>query len=146
MAAARAVCSVLLRPRRRSLHPLWAAFGRPVRGASDAAADGGVYLAESCVRRLRQVTSGPEFLRLQVDSGGCSGFQYKFSLDTCVTDEDRVFGEDGAHVVVDVHSLQLIRGSTIEYCEELIRSSFQLSHNPQAAHGCSCGTSFSLKL
>lgn len=92
------------------------------------------------------MTSGPEFLRLQVDSGGCSGFQYKFSLDRNVTEEDRMFGEDGAHVVIDVQSLQLVRGSTIEYCEELIRSTFQLAHNPQADHGCSCGSSFSLKL
>ncbi|KAM4012200.1 iron-sulfur cluster assembly 2 homolog, mitochondrial, partial [Anomaloglossus baeobatrachus] len=131
---------------RRSLLSLWATFSRPVRCASDTAEDGDVYLSESCVRRLRQVIRDPEFLRLQVDSGGCSGFQYKFSLDTHVTEEDRVFGEDGAHVVIDVHSLRLVRGSTIEFSEELIRSSFQLSHNPQAEHGCSCGTSFSLKL
>ncbi|XP_040268283.1 iron-sulfur cluster assembly 2 homolog, mitochondrial isoform X2 [Bufo bufo] len=123
---------------------LWAACGAPLRCASDAA-DGQVYLAESCVR-LRQMTSGPEFLRLQVDSGGCSGFQYKFSLDTEVAAEDRVFGGDGAQVVVDVQSLQLVRGSTIEFCEELIRSCFLLRHNPQAAHGCSCGSSFSIKV
>ncbi|CAI9567221.1 unnamed protein product, partial [Staurois parvus] len=97
-------------------------------------------------QRLREVTSGSEFLRLQVESGGCSGFQYKFSLDTDMTEEDRVFGMDGAHVVVDTGSLQLVKGSTIEYCEELIRSSFQLTKNPQASQGCSCGVSFSIKL
>ncbi|XP_069807012.1 iron-sulfur cluster assembly 2 homolog, mitochondrial [Dendropsophus ebraccatus] len=138
MAAARLLCS-WLRPGRRSLVSLCT---RPLR----VAADGEVYLAESCVKRLRQVTSGPEFLRLQVDSGGCSGFQYKFCLDTNVTEEDRVFGVEGARVVVDAQSLPLVRGGTIEYCEELIRSSFQLTHNPQAAHGCSCGSSFSMKL
>uniref|UniRef100_A0A8C5Q050 Iron-sulfur cluster assembly 2 homolog, mitochondrial n=1 Tax=Leptobrachium leishanense TaxID=445787 RepID=A0A8C5Q050_9ANUR len=97
-------------------------------------------------QRLREVTKDSEFLRLQVESGGCSGFLYKFFLDTELTQEDRVFGIDGARVVVDVESLQLVKGSTIEYCTELIRSSFQLSHNPQASQGCSCGSSFSVKL
>ncbi|KAM3919586.1 iron-sulfur cluster assembly 2 homolog, mitochondrial isoform 2-T2 [Leptodactylus fuscus] len=145
MAAARLLCS-LVRPGRRSLLSSWTTCGQPLRSASDVVADGEVYLADSCVKRLQQVTSGPEFLRLQVDSGGCSGFQYKFTLDTNLTEEDRVFGVDGAHVVVDIQSLQLVRGSTIEYCEELIRSSFQLTQNPQAAQGCSCGSSFSIKL
>ncbi|XP_071972959.1 iron-sulfur cluster assembly 2 homolog, mitochondrial isoform X2 [Engystomops pustulosus] len=130
----------------RSLLSSCTAYKQPLRCMSDAMTNGEVYLAESCVKRLQQVTSGPEFLRLQVDSGGCSGFQYKFSLDTNMTEEDRMFGVDGARVVVDVHSLQLVQGSTIEYCEELIRSSFQLTHNPQAAHGCSCGSSFSVKV
>lgn len=58
----------------------------------------------------------------------------------------RVFGTDGAHVVVDTESLQLVKGSTIEFCEELIRSSFLLTQNPQADQGCSCGASFSVKL
>ncbi|XP_053331609.1 iron-sulfur cluster assembly 2 homolog, mitochondrial [Spea bombifrons] len=108
--------------------------------------EGEIHLADSCVKRLRELTRDSEFLRLQVESGGCSGFQYKFSLDTEMTEEDRVFGDNGARVVVDAQSLQLVKGSTVEYCTELIRSSFQLAHNPQAAQGCSCGASFSVKL
>ncbi|KAG9481670.1 iron-sulfur cluster assembly 2 homolog, mitochondrial isoform X2 [Eleutherodactylus coqui] len=145
MSAVRLLCS-LVRPGQRTLLSSWIAGDRPLRCASNTVADGEIYLAESCVRRLQEVTSGPEFLRLQVDSGGCSGFQYKFTLDTNMTEEDRAFGVDGAHVVVDLDSLQLVKGSTIEFCEELIRSSFQLTQNPQAEHGCSCGSSFSIKL
>ncbi|XP_063804390.1 iron-sulfur cluster assembly 2 homolog, mitochondrial isoform X2 [Pseudophryne corroboree] len=144
MAAVRLL--TLLRPGRRSLLSPLITRDRPVRCVSQAQADGEIHLTESCLRRLREVTSSSEFLRLQVESGGCSGFQYKFCVDSNVTEEDRVFGVDGALVVVDVESLQLVRGSTIEYCEELIRSSFQLTHNPQAAQGCSCGSSFSIKL
>ncbi|KAG8562149.1 hypothetical protein GDO81_015603 [Engystomops pustulosus] len=79
-------CTVFLN---RSLLSSWTAYKQPLRCMSDAMTNGEVYLAESCVKRLQQVTSGPEFLRLQVDSGGCSGFQYKFSLDTNMTEEDR---------------------------------------------------------
>ncbi|KAM9293964.1 iron-sulfur cluster assembly 2 homolog, mitochondrial [Gastrophryne carolinensis] len=145
MAAARLLSS-LVRPGRRVCLPLPSACKQPERSLCEKPASEEIHVADSCVRRLREVTSGPEFLRLQVESGGCSGFQYKFSLDTDVSEEDRVFGEEGARVVVDTESLQLVRGSTIEYSQELIRSSFQLTHNPQAAQGCSCGTSFSVKL
>ncbi|KAM8921646.1 iron-sulfur cluster assembly 2 homolog, mitochondrial [Pelodytes ibericus] len=117
-----------------------------VRQLSERATEGEILLAESCVARLREVTKESEFLRLQVESGGCSGFQYKFCLDSEISEDDRVFGANGARVVVDVDSLQLVKGSTLEYCTELIRSSFQLVHNPQAAQGCSCGASFSIKL
>ncbi|XP_072283799.1 iron-sulfur cluster assembly 2 homolog, mitochondrial [Pyxicephalus adspersus] len=144
--AAACILRGLLRPGRRIGSPHLLTCSQPVRSKSDSATEGEIRLAESCVRRLREVTGGSEFLRLQVESGGCSGFQYKFSLDTDMTEEDRVFGKDGARVVVDTQSLQLVKGSTIEYCEELIRSSFQLTQNPQAAQGCSCGTSFSIKL
>ncbi|XP_040188878.1 iron-sulfur cluster assembly 2 homolog, mitochondrial [Rana temporaria] len=145
MAAAR-LLKCLLRPGRRIGFPRLLTCSQPVRSQSNAQAEGEILLTESCVKRLREVTSGSEFLRLQVESGGCSGFQYKFLLDTDMTEDDRVFGTDGAHVVVDTESLQLVKGSTIEYCEELIRSSFLLTQNPQADQGCSCGASFSVKL
>ncbi|XP_063295656.1 iron-sulfur cluster assembly 2 homolog, mitochondrial isoform X1 [Pelobates fuscus] len=118
----------------------------PVRHLTEKAEEGDIRLAESAVTRLREVTKDSEFLRLQVESGGCSGFQYRFSFDSEINEDDKVFGESGARVVVDVQSLELVRGSTVEYCTELIRSSFQLLHNPQAAQGCSCGASFSIKL
>ncbi|KAM5129257.1 iron-sulfur cluster assembly 2 homolog, mitochondrial [Mantella aurantiaca] len=145
MAAARLLKS-LLRPGRRICFPRLLSCGQPIRSQTSSESEEELRLSESCLRRLRQVTSGSEFLRLQVESGGCSGFQYKFILDSNMTEEDRVFGTDGARVVVDGQSLQLVRGSTIDYCEELIRSSFQLTQNPQAEQGCSCGASFSIKL
>ncbi|KFW00441.1 hypothetical protein N327_00627, partial [Fulmarus glacialis] len=120
--------------------------------------EGQVFLSESCVKRLLELTEGSEFLRLQVEGGGCSGFQYKFSLDTVINPDDRqgqrgvvaggggwVFEQGGARVVVDVDSLAFVKGSMVDFSQELIRSSFQVVSNPQAEKGCSCGTSFSVK-
>uniref|UniRef100_A0A8B9BRF3 Iron-sulfur cluster assembly 2 homolog, mitochondrial n=1 Tax=Anser brachyrhynchus TaxID=132585 RepID=A0A8B9BRF3_9AVES len=128
--------------------------GRALRWASSSSqpgptesdpSEGQVYLSESCVKRLLEIAEGSEFLRLQVEGGGCSGFQYKFSLDTVVNPDDRVFEQGGARVVVDVDSLAFVKGSMVDFSQELIRSSFQVVSNPQAEKGCSCGTSFSVK-
>ncbi|KFP36425.1 hypothetical protein N324_09810, partial [Chlamydotis macqueenii] len=139
------------------------AVGRPLRWASSFSqpgptesdpSEGQVFLSESCVKRLLEITEGSEF-RLQVEGGGCSGFQYKFSLDTVINPDDRqgqrdvvlvgVFEQGGARVVVDVDSLAFVKGSMVDFSQELIRSSFQVVSNPQAEKGCSCGTSFSIK-
>ncbi|XP_036592795.1 iron-sulfur cluster assembly 2 homolog, mitochondrial isoform X2 [Trichosurus vulpecula] len=108
--------------------------------------EGQIRLTESCVKRLLEITEGAEFLRLQVEGGGCSGFQYKFSLDTVINPDDRVFEQGGARVVVDIDSLAFVKGALVDFSQELIRSSFQVLNNPQAEQGCSCGTSFSVKL
>ncbi|XP_053138859.1 iron-sulfur cluster assembly 2 homolog, mitochondrial isoform X2 [Hemicordylus capensis] len=108
--------------------------------------EGQIHLSESCVKRLLEIAEGSEFLRLQVEGGGCSGFQYKFSLDTVVKSDDRVFEQGGARVVVDVDSLSFVKGAMVDFNKELIRSSFQVVSNPQAEQGCSCGSSFSVKL
>ncbi|NWS93022.1 ISCA2 protein, partial [Toxostoma redivivum] len=113
--------------------------------------EGQIFLSESCVKRLLEITEGSEFLRLQVEGGGCSGFQYKFSLDTVISPDDRqgqtgiLVARCGARVVVDVDSLAFVKGSMVDFSQELIRSSFQVVSNPQAEKGCSCGTSFSVK-
>ncbi|NXM80728.1 ISCA2 protein, partial [Oenanthe oenanthe] len=113
--------------------------------------EGQIFLSESCVKRLLEITEGSEFLRLQVEGGGCSGFQYKFSLDTVINPDDRqgqrgvLVVRCGARVVVDVDSLAFVKGSMVDFSQELIRSSFQVVSNPQAEKGCSCGTSFSVK-
>ncbi|KAM9380926.1 iron-sulfur cluster assembly 2 homolog, mitochondrial [Phaethornis superciliosus] len=119
-------------------------FSQPGPTESDPG-EGQVYLSGSCVKRLLEITEGSEFLRLQVEGGGCSGFQYKFSLDTVINPDDRVFEQGGARVVVDVDSLAFVKGSMVDFSQELIRSSFQVVSNPQAEKGCSCGTSFSVK-
>ncbi|XP_050192282.1 iron-sulfur cluster assembly 2 homolog, mitochondrial [Myiozetetes cayanensis] len=130
----------------RAVRPLrWeSSFSQPGPTESEPS-EGQVFLSESCVKRLLEIAEGSEFLRLQVEGGGCSGFQYKFSLDTVINPDDRVFEQGGARVVVDVDSLAFVKGSMVDFSQELIRSSFQVVSNPQAEKGCSCGTSFSVK-
>lgn len=84
-------------------------------------------------------------LRVTVEGGGCSGFQYIFTLVDKFSTSDRIFEKDGVKVVVDDISLGFIKGATIDYVEELIRSSFMVTQNPNASSGCGCGSSFTVK-
>lgn len=85
----------------------------------------------------------PAILRLAVDGGGCSGFQYKFELADAVTDDDAVAETDAVTLVVDSISLDLVRGCAVDYVESLGGAAFKVE-NPNAASGCGCGTSFSI--
>ncbi|XP_050348136.1 iron-sulfur cluster assembly 2 homolog, mitochondrial [Nymphalis io] len=105
-----------------------------------------IVLSDSCVEKLKQLCDGNVFMRLCVESGGCSGFQYKFDLDDKLADDDKIFEKDGVKVVVDMTSLEYIKGATIDYHTELIRSAFRVVQNPNADLGCSCGASFSVKI
>jgi iron-sulfur cluster insertion protein len=82
-------------------------------------------------------------LRLTVLGGGCSGFQYEFSFDNQTKDDDHIFNNGSVAVITDTASLDLLAGSTIDYVEELIGSSFKVK-NPNAESGCGCGVSFSI--
>ncbi len=82
-------------------------------------------------------------LRLAVDGGGCAGFQYRFDLAEDVAEDDTVAQQDGVTLVVDEVSLDLVRGSAVDYVESLGGASFRVT-NPNAASGCGCGTSFSV--
>lgn len=83
-------------------------------------------------------------LRISVEGGGCSGFQYQYNFVTDkITKDDLYIEQDGAKVVIDHTSLELIKGSSLEYHEDLNGSFFQIK-NPIAASGCGCGNSFSI--
>nr|VZH89269.1 unnamed protein product [Spirometra erinaceieuropaei] len=105
-----------------------------------------VTLSESCVKRLNEMGENEGLLRVMVDSGGCSGFQYKFLIEKNITEDDHVITQSGVRVVIDDQSYSLIDGSTLDYEEELIRSGFRVTKNPQAERGCSCGSSFAVRL
>src|SRR5687768_30983 len=82
-------------------------------------------------------------LRLAVEGGGCAGFQYRFGLADEIAGDDLAVARDGVTLVVDEVSLDLVRGSTVDFVESLGGAAFQVT-NPNAASGCGCGTSFSV--
>lgn len=82
-------------------------------------------------------------LRVAVEGGGCSGFQYKFDIVGTREDDDLVLDADGYSVLVDSVSLDYMAGSEIDFADELIGAAFRIN-NPNATAGCGCGTSFSL--
>ena len=84
-----------------------------------------------------------KYFRITVLGGGCAGFQYKFDFDNSVNKDDIIYKTKKVDVIIDNISLNLIKGSTIDYVNELIGSSFKIT-NPQASSSCGCGTSFSL--
>mmetsp|Transcript_17849 Transcript_17849/g.26027 ORF Transcript_17849/g.26027 Transcript_17849/m.26027 type:complete len:161 (-) Transcript_17849:98-580(-) len=109
-----------------------------------------VVVTKSCAKRimdLQKSAGNPKLqLRILVEGGGCSGFQYVFKMDdTPPTPRDRCFNRDGAQVVVDEVSLDLMKGATVDYVSEMIRSSFAIINNPNSESACGCGSSFALK-
>ena len=105
-----------------------------------------VTLSSSAARRIRALgeTEGrPLMLRVAVDGGGCSGFQYRFDLVDAAKDDDIRVERDGAAAVVDVISLGLLKGSEIDFIDELAGAEFRV-RNPNAKSSCGCGVSFSI--
>lgn len=85
----------------------------------------------------------PAILRLAVDGGGCSGFQYRFELAPGAEADDVSVETDGVRLVVDTVSLDLVRGASVDFVESLGGAAFRVT-NPNAASGCGCGSSFSI--
>ena len=85
----------------------------------------------------------PAALRLAVEGGGCSGFQYRFGLADSIDDDDLVVETDGVKLVVDPISLDLVAGSVVDFVDSLGGSAFKVE-NPLAAAGCGCGSSFAV--
>lgn len=115
-----------------------------------------LYVTDSCIQRIqslaekRQETLNEVYLRVYVDAGGCSGFQYKFEMtrdseEAVDPQEDKVFSRQDCRVVVDEDSLKLIEGSTIDFVQEMIKSGFAVINNPQSESACGCGSSFAIK-
>ena len=89
------------------------------------------------------VHDNAKYFRITVLGGGCAGFQYKFDFDKAKKNDDIIFTAGLVSLIIDNSSLELIKGSKIDYVNELIGSSFKIS-NPQAISSCGCGTSFSI--
>lgn len=119
---------------------------RAIPFSSQSTGKGLLKLSDTCVKRLKEICDDKSFLRVTIEGGGCSGFQYKFDIDDKLEADDVVFGEKDARVVIDQTSIEYVNGSTIDFHTELIRSGFRIINNPKAEQGCSCGASFAIKL
>jgi iron-sulfur cluster assembly accessory protein len=105
-----------------------------------------VTVSERAARRIAQIAAGEPatpLLRVSVEGGGCSGFQYKFDLVSASEAGDLVIEKAGARVLIDPVSLGLLNGSEIDFVEDLMGAAFRVK-NPQATASCGCGTSFSI--
>ena len=106
-----------------------------------------VLLSPSALKRLRKLIAEENkpdlMLRLTVEGGGCSGFQYSFALDTKAGDDDQVFQHEDVAVVTDEASLELVAGCTVDWVENPGAAYFSIN-NPNATSSCGCGMSFAI--
>lgn len=106
-----------------------------------------VKLSDSAALRINSIVdelkSDKSMLRVAVNGGGCSGFQYSFDLDDKQNPDDTVVENQGATLLVDSISLMYLAGSEVDFVSDLIGSSFQIK-NPNATASCSCGSSFAV--
>src|SRR5215212_2433341 len=105
-----------------------------------------ISLTDRAARRINEIMGGEpsgSMLRISVNGGGCSGFQYAFDVERARQAEDLIVERDGIAVLVDQVSLQYMDGSVIDFVDDLIGQSFKIE-NPHATASCGCGTSFSL--
>jgi iron-sulfur cluster insertion protein len=105
-----------------------------------------ITLTENAARRVAWIAarqSKPAILRLAVDGGGCAGFTYKFELAPEAQGDDEITETEGVKLVVDPVSLELLKGSAVDFVEDLNGAAFKVT-NPNAQSGCGCGSSFSV--
>ena len=105
-----------------------------------------ITVTERAVRKIGEILRREPpgtMLRVSVEGGGCSGFQYKFDMDRTQATDDLVIERDGATVLIDQVSVGYLAGSEIDFVDDLIGASFRVN-NPQATASCGCGTSFSI--
>ena len=105
-----------------------------------------VGLSARAAKRINAILSSEpqgSMLRISVNGGGCSGFQYVFEITTEKLEDDLEVTRDGATLLIDSVSLDYVRGSEVDFVDDLIGQSFKI-HNPNAVASCGCGTSFSV--
>jgi iron-sulfur cluster assembly accessory protein len=105
-----------------------------------------ITVSERAARRIGEILKGEPsgtMLRVSVEGGGCSGFQYKFDMERAKAADDLVIDREGAVVLIDPVSVNYMAGSEIDFVDSLIGASFKVI-NPQAKASCGCGTSFAL--
>ncbi len=105
-----------------------------------------ITLSPSAAQRVAAIAAKqgkPARLRLSVEGGGCSGFQYKFDLAETTDSDDTVVETDGTELVVDAMSLELVSGCVVDFVESLGGAAFKVE-NPNATAGCGCGSSFAV--
>jgi iron-sulfur cluster assembly accessory protein len=106
----------------------------------------GITVSERAAKRIGEILKGEPagtMLRVSVEGGGCSGFQYKFDMERAKAADDLVISRDNATVLIDPVSVNYMAGSEIDFVDDLIGASFKVK-NPQAKASCGCGTSFAL--
>jgi iron-sulfur cluster assembly accessory protein len=106
-----------------------------------------IIITQECAERINFINQKKgtpnRKLRVRVNGGGCQGFLVEFEMDETTNEDDKIFTLNGAQVVIDDVSLELIRGATVDFVREMSKSSFTVHSNPNATQSCSCGTSFS---
>lgn len=105
-----------------------------------------ISVSERAARRIHEILKREPpgtMLRVSVEGGGCSGFQYRFDMETSQAVDDVVVTRAGATVLIDPISMTYLNGSEIDFVDDLIGASFRVN-NPQAKASCGCGTSFSI--
>ncbi|CAN5723518.1 iron-sulfur cluster insertion protein ErpA [soil metagenome] len=102
-------------------------------------------VTDRAFERITEISAGgePRLLRVAVEGGGCSGFQYDIRLEAAAGPDDVVIEKDGAKVLIDPVSLPFLQNAEIDFSEELIGARFVIN-NPNATASCGCGTSFSI--
>ncbi|HEY7385199.1 MAG TPA: iron-sulfur cluster insertion protein ErpA [Beijerinckiaceae bacterium] len=105
-----------------------------------------IILTERAAHRIKEIMGGEpsgSMLRVSVNGGGCSGFQYAFDIERTRQADDTVVERDGVTVLIDEMSRQYMQGATIDFVDDLMGQSFKIE-NPLATASCGCGTSFSI--
>jgi iron-sulfur cluster assembly accessory protein len=102
-----------------------------------------VTVTERAAKRISEIAAATPHLRVSVEGGGCSGFQYKFDLVSGKAADDLVLERAGATVLIDPVSVEYMKGSEIDFVDDLMGAAFKIT-NPVATASCGCGTSFTI--